>query len=674
MAAKNNEVAKSIGSLLILVLGGYTFIDYLCYNGFFPKNENMVYEAVYKIYLWTHKIRFIFPFFSYVLAIVVAVMTYPRIMGEKRRKRKEMQPLYRSIGVSLAIIATFTYIPNFTIYNVYIWPAIYLWAFYFIGRGFSSLGVLSSLEDLFSRLPKAKKGAKFKLVIPAEKGLIDHPNPHAGTYIEGSQRTGKTAGWVHPMIYQCIGMGYGAFIYDFKGSELDLTKCAYNTFRALHENRLNPLDNRMFGKRVGGLGKILDSIAPLKYEMPIEQEFVLIHYDPKYLSHRVNPIHPDYIPSFDVCLAIAKTFMQNLDRSLIKKMDFWANNGVAIVANTIWWLKENKPEYCTIPHFVTMLLQPLDDIMKVLGTDEDIKARMRPVMGAFEKEAEGQMAGAESSAQLPFSSLYTKEIFWVFSKNEVDLHINDAKNPKILCIPNRESSPTSLAPVIGVLFETVKNLMNENRGYHPILMALDEFPTTFFKDFDFIPATMGSKNVLSAITVQNQAQLRDTYGADGAVKMMAMGSKVHLRTNDTDSARKISEMFGEKDVQTTSASYNSSGGGMSESTRKEKRVTVQMLESQQIGHAAGKIMDTEPELFFTQINDNRIHNLLNIEEDELLDIPHFGTLKSQVHSEDQKLNDYMMQSMIDLNFDNIKTEIHVLVESITRENYENETA
>ena len=60
----------------------------------------------------------------------------------------------------------------------------------------------------------------------------------------------------------------------------------------------------------------------------------------------VDP-HPQYA---------TKTLVNNLIPESIKKADFWSNTTKMILSGVIWWLKEEHPKYCTIPHAISLLL------------------------------------------------------------------------------------------------------------------------------------------------------------------------------------------------------------------------------------------------------------------------------------------------------------------------------
>ena len=207
--------------------------------------------------------------------------------------------------------------------------------------------------------------------------------------------------------------------------------------------------------------------------------------------------------------------------------------------------------------------------------------------------------------------------------------------------------------------------MNDNTDYHPCLLSLDELPTIFLNDLDFIPATMGSKKVITHIMYQEESQLIDLYGKDKARRIMNMGNQIYCRSNDITAAKNVSDMFGEKDVVTVSNSMSDNGNSTSESVQRRKKVTVDMVQTQPVGHACGKMMETEPQLFYTQMNDGRIHKLLNVEEKQLLNLPHFG-LKNIPHFENEnQKNKEILDVLIKANFNKIIDDIENLVEELT---------
>lgn len=640
MIKDDRKEARALGYFIMML--GYVFLayDYFAFNKLIDNQGYRVLNVIY--HGWFNMDPMLYVGIKVVVLIVsIVTMTFiaPKLKREERLRRKEKQPTYRVLTFIPFLFIVLGFVPGIDIWNFYIYPVVVGLFLVFAGKGFVDLGLNNQTDDIFKKLPKADRVDNMLFQFQAENGIIDMPLPQAGILTQGSQRSGKTASWGEPMIHQAIRKGFGAFIYDYKGSELALTKVAYNTYDRI---------------KTGEIKKEFD------WELP---EFVNISFtDPLKLSHRINPISPKYLNTFFEAQNLCEAFFKNLDPEMIKKFDFWAKNAVAIASCTMWFLREKEPQYCTVPHFVALMLEPLDTLLAILSTDEETKKRMRPIISAFEKKAEGQMAGAESSAQIPLGKMYNKEVAWVLSADECDLRINNPNSPKILCIANKESMPEILSPLIGLVFQTVQTLMNDNLDYHPTLLSIDELPTIYIKSLDFIPATMGSKKVITHILFQEASQLIDIYGKDQARRIMNMGNKIFCRSNDPESSKQVSEMMGEKDEVLVNASTNSDGTSTSESTQKRKRVTTDMVETQPIGHATGKMMGTTPNLFYTQMKDGSIHKLLNVEKEDIMEVPVLDKSCITNGDDNYSLHRMILEDAIEENFKKINREVKEIVE------------
>ena len=238
MIKEDRKESKAIGAFMMILGFSYIAYDYLHYNEILLPSENKVLFTIYKG--WINSLKIALGIKAVVLIISVITMTFitPKLKREKRLRKKEGQIIYKVLIVIPAGVILIGFIDGMDMYNMYAYPAfvgMFLWC---AGRGFVNYGLNNSEEDIFKKLPKADNDSNLLFQFSAEKGIIDMPLPQAGILTQGSQRSGKTASWGEPMIYQSIMKGFGAFIYDYKGSELALTKVAYNTYERIKSGDL----------------------------------------------------------------------------------------------------------------------------------------------------------------------------------------------------------------------------------------------------------------------------------------------------------------------------------------------------------------------------------------------------------------------------------------------------
>ncbi len=623
------------GISLLPVLADYTIV-----NGFYSFDGTNVFTSGLKdLYDSIQPDMFLFRIISFVLTGSAFILVVPMTRLEERRKKRKKIPI--NLLLLLPFLTGYTYgFIGEPVYDTFVFPIWLFFTLYFSGKVFPYIRYknVDTQKSIFDKLPRAEKGHG-GFIFETDKGKIDMPMPHAGILTQGSQRSGKTASWGEPVIFQSITKGYAAYIYDYKGNEHPLATCALASWLEAKK--------RLKGQKLPSFN-IISLLNPL------------------FLTGKVNPIDPQYLKNYPFCKSICSGFYKNLDISSIKNFDFWAKNGLSIVSNTAYFLKENYPQYCSLPYLITLLLQDLEDLITLLSEDRYVGYRMKAVMAAYRKEAGSQIAGIEGSLQTILDTAFTPEVFWATHCDEgnyIDLRVNDPKDPKIIVTLSNEAIYESLTPIIGAIDSTVAILINDNEDFHPCLISFDEIGTKYVKDLDHIPATMGSKKVILHILFQEESQLISKYGKEEARKILNMGNQIYCRSNDGESSKKVSEMFGEYDKIRETQSISDSGVSFSETTEKRKRITQDMVETQAVGHACGKIMGSEPNLFYAQMKDASIHKLLNIKKSELPDIGMPG-IEKYVNTDDNELATKVLGSLMKMQFDKIINDVEDIIEPI----------
>jgi hypothetical protein len=590
--------------------------------------------------LWSgsRRVEYVLRILPLVGSVLSARMVTPNKDKAKRDSQRESQVYYRWTSLFLGGMVLVGWL-QFGVYNLVMFPLLVSIYFWIVGKGWTNLGKKRDLDQHFKKIPKAEEQTQLMLTLNTDKGEMEIPYPNTGILTYGSQGSGKSASFAEPLIFQTVAKGWSTFIYDYKGrAEAPLTTATYQSYLQLKKR-----------KEEGRYSGVVPKFVNLNFA------------DPRYLSHFCNPIAPRYLQSFAACKNLMDAMYKNLSPQFITKTDFWYDNAITIAANVLWFLRNEFPEFCTIPHFTTLMLQPIDKILELLSLDEVIKMNMEPIMGAWENEAGGQLAGAQSSAQLPVSALNTKEVFWVFSGDEVDFRLNDPVSPTVLCIANNESMPQSYTPLIGVVFEVCKILINDNDTFHPLYICLDELPTAYFKDLDVLPATMRSKNVVLHILFQEEKQLLDLYGKEKGGKLMNMGNQTYGKLNDPISAERVSKVFGKKKEVELNNSFNDSGGGQSESTQKTEKITASDFLDFEVGVAAGRVFGAKPTAFKCKMEDARIHKLIGVKKEKLEELPKFGLEKLPVlDSEESQLR--LLDELMEANFKKIHQDIKWVLE------------
>ncbi|MFV0157124.1 type IV secretion system DNA-binding domain-containing protein [Empedobacter falsenii] len=425
-------------------------------------------------------------------------------------------------------------------------------------------------------------------IFESEKGRINIANPQRGIFIQGGAGSGKSVNIFEPVISQISLQNYSGILYDFKSPEL-IDKARYCYFANSSVN------------------------------------FKLVDFKNPNQSNRVNPIHPKYLTKSIVAIEYAQALVNNMIPESIKTEDFWARNTKMIIAGTIWFLKEKHPNYCTLPHVISLLLHTdVYQLLEAITEDYEAGGMVTTLKSAMDRKAENQVAGVLSSVQNALSTLNNKEVFWLLSDNEIDLNLNDKLNPTFLALGNDSSLPNTYAPLISLIISVAVRQMNVPDKQKSIIL-LDEAPTIFVPNLEQVPATGRSNGISTVLGVQDFSQLVDKYGKDKAEVIISnLGNQFFGRTTNQNTAKMVQAIFSKEDrsFETSSFGSGSSGEfihlntnknrGRNESIQERDRVKISDIIHLNPGEFYGINAEGKPREFIkTQFIQNRINSFEN---------------------------------------------------------------
>lgn len=496
---------------------------------------------------------------------------------------------------------------------------LYPFAFSFFSRSDDDkkpLGINGQGDDTFSISLQTEQGPD--LVIK---------NPRQGIGIEGGAGAGKSASIIFPAIFEFVRKGYAGFIYDYEGD--------------LNEG--------------GGLLTKAVYLAMSRYDTPVS--FAFINFSDLTRTVRCNPISPRYVKNQIQANEIAQSILFNLNREWATKRDFWASNAMVTFAYAIWYFAKHHPQYCTIPHVVEFLCQDFENALGVMSKDRDISTSLSAVIEPFRKGATNQAAGVHSSLTIELAKLREKSIYYVLSpdmENEFDLDITAPGKPVMLCVGNSPALSQSYAGALGCIAQVCRINMNRLGQYDRSVFMMDEFPTLYVHDVHKLPAEARKKGVCTVLAYQTVRQVEEGYGKDrGNITLDNLGN-VFVGASSTESAKRVSELFGE--YERTDLSFNYNEQNVSHSTRRqfEKVMRVNEIAGQRTGHFVGKIMGADKPFFSVQLK-YRDYGADRVE------IPPFN--EDMTDEDGQVLSPERINAKIEANMERIAAEVDRLVKT-----------
>lgn len=324
----------------------------------------------------------------------------------------------------------------------------------------------------------SRPAGEWAVSIPTHENPVVVGNPFRGIFIAGAAGSGKSESVAVPLLLEFIRKGFAGIVYDFKFPALDndISSFLNATGSDLRHFRLN-------------------------FSNPYRTDFV-------------NPIQPEYVPNTSYAREYAVSIVANLTKESIKNPDFWSRSATDVLTACIWYLREEHPEICDIPHVLAMV-------------------------------------GSNGTALLN-----TPEMMWVFSRPGCPLDVNNPDHPAILTVATNPTTSQTLSPLCSLVITVATKLMNQP-GKVPSFVMLDEAPTVFIPNLEVVPNTGRSNRIATVLMCQDLAQLADGYGDKKAdVLFAACNSHFYGRVASSKTAEVFSRQFGKTDTVFTTQSEN----------------------------------------------------------------------------------------------------------------------
>lgn len=379
---------------------------------------------------------------------------------------------------------------------------------FFIKKRISSLNI---------SIPNSSNDLTFSI-----NGTTKIENPFAGIFISGGAGSGKSKSLIEPLIKESGKKGYTGVVYDFKFPEL-----AQYVARAYENTEVKPY---------------------------------YINFKDLSKSNKINPIAPNLMTNDSYAREFAYTILVNLNPQMISKPDFWSDNATSLLTAVFWYLRERQPNYCTLPHAISMVLQPdLEALLKTLTQEQKCADMIAPILTAYANGADNQLAGVLSSLQVSLSKINTDEIYYLLTDSDFSLELNNPDSKGILVIGNEPTLANTFSPIIGLILTSASKQLNR-QGKEKSVFMIDEFPTVYIPNIEQLPATARSNKVATILACQDIAQLYDRYGKEKSETILSnLGNQFYGRTPNPATAERVSKIFGKAEVRTISYNRDQKG-------------------------------------------------------------------------------------------------------------------
>ena len=400
----------------------------------------------------------------------------------------------------------------------------------------------------------------------SNKGWINL-NPFRGTMVIGTPGSGKSFGVINPAFRQMIAKGFCLCIYDFKFP--DLAQIAYYHYL---------------------LKKSKDS--------DYNYSFHVINLNEVEKSRRVNPFHKKYIQTLAEAQEMAESMVSSLQKGGSSSGGgseaFFTQSAINFLASCIYFFaKLENGKYSDLPHILSFMNRSYQEIFDSLFKNEEIGSLLSPFKTAYDNKAFDQLEGQIGTLKIFLSRLATKESFWVFSGDEVELKITDRENPSILILASDPGTQDINSALYSAVLNRTLRLVNSKHNLPGGIIA-DEFPTIYIHKIDNVVATARSNRVAVLLGLQEIPQLRQFYKKEVADTISAIvGNILSGSARDKNTLEWLEKLFGKIKQKSFSQSISQQGTTTSINEKMDFMIPAGKIAALRTGEMVGMIAQGE---------------------------------------------------------------------------------
>ncbi|HFK5538384.1 TPA: TraM recognition domain-containing protein [Elizabethkingia anophelis] len=393
-------------------------------------------------------------------------------------------------------------------------------------------------------------------------------NPFRGTIVIGVPGSGKSFGVINPAIRQMITKGFCLCIYDFKFP--DLGQIAY--YHYLLKKRQYP-DN-------------------------YKHNFHVININDVEKSRRVNPFKKEYISTLAEAQEMAESMVSSLQKGGSGggggSEQFFTQSAINFLSSCIYFFATyENGKYSDLPHIMAFMNRSYKEIFDTLFTHEELESLLSPFKTAYDNKAFDQLEGQIGTIKIFLSRLATKESFWVFSGDEVELKITDKENPSIMILASDPGTQDINSALYSSVLNRTLRLINSKNNLPGGIVA-DEFPTIYIHKIDNVVATARSNKVAVLLGLQELPQLRQFYKKEIADTISAIvGNILSGAARDKNTLDWLEKMFGKIKQKTFSQSISGQGTTTSINEKMDNMIPAGKIAALKTGEMVGMIAGGE---------------------------------------------------------------------------------
>jgi murein DD-endopeptidase MepM/ murein hydrolase activator NlpD len=273
---------------------------------------------------------------------------------------------------------------------------------------------------------------------------------------------------------------------------------------------------------------------------------------------------------------------------------FFTQSAINFLASCIYFFaKLENGKYSDLPHILSFMNRSYQEIFDSLFKNEEIGSLLSPFKTAYDNKAFDQLEGQIGTLKIFLSRLATKESFWVFSGDEVELKITDRENPSILILASDPGTQDINSALYSAVLNRTLRLVNSKHNLPGGIIA-DEFPTIYIHKIDNVVATARSNRVAVLLGLQEIPQLRQFYKKEVADTISAIvGNILSGSARDKNTLEWLEKFFGKIKQKSFSQSISQQGTTTSINEKMDFMIPAGKIAALRTGEMVGMIAQGE---------------------------------------------------------------------------------
>ncbi|MBE9393783.1 type IV secretion system DNA-binding domain-containing protein [Elizabethkingia anophelis] len=464
-------------------------------------------------------------------------------------------------------------------------------------------------------------------------------DPFRGTMVIGVPGSGKSFGVINPAIRQMIAKGFCLMIYDFKFP--DLGQIAY--YHYLLKKSKDPGYNYCFH---------------------------VINLNEVEKSRRINPFKKEYVKTLAEAQEMAEAMVSSLQKGSTSSGggsdQFFTQSAINFLSSCIYFFATHENgKYSDLPHILSFMNRSYKEIFDTLFNHEELYSLLSPFKSAYENKAFDQLEGQVGTLKIFLSRLATKESFWVFSGDEVELKITDRNNPSIIILASDPGTQDINSALYSSVLNRTLRLINSKNNLPGGIIA-DEFPTIYIHKIDNVVATARSNRVAVMLGLQELPQLRQFYKKEVADTISAIvGNILSGSVRDKNTLDWLEKLFGKIKQKSYSQSISQQGTTTSINEKMDFMIPAGKIAALKTGEMAGIIAQGEEnntEEYKTSAVNGKINLDMKSIKKEEAELPPMPTYYSFV----DKAGVNRKEEVLMTNFRKINKEVELIVRELVK--------